>query len=211
MAPDALEAAVAAHVIERDDRTIRFTHPLLSSVLYRDLGEERRRVHGRIAGIVDDPLLHARHLALSTETPDGSVAAVLDEAAILAAARGAAAVAAELAEQALRLTPPDARDDRHRRALATARAHLAAGEWTRARAITTDLLAEMETGSLRAEALLLLARFEHDDLAVSVLAEALREASSHPALQAVIHIRLAWAERFRKGFRGGARGHASRT
>ena len=55
-------------------------------------------------------------------------------------------------------------------------------------------------GPLRAEALLLLAEFEHDDLAVPVLEEALREASSNPALQAAIHIRLARAERFRKGF-----------
>ena len=59
--------AVAAQVIERENGTIRFTHPLLSSVLYQDLGEERRGVHGRIAGIVDDPLLRARHLALSTD------------------------------------------------------------------------------------------------------------------------------------------------
>ena len=40
---DALEPAVAAHVIERENGTIRFTHPLLSSVLYRDLGDERRQ------------------------------------------------------------------------------------------------------------------------------------------------------------------------
>ena len=33
-----------------------------------------------------------------------------------------------------------------------------------------------------------------------VLEEALREATSHPALEARIHIRLAWAARFRKGF-----------
>ena len=36
---DALEPAIAAHVIERENGTIRFTHPLLSSVLYRDLGD----------------------------------------------------------------------------------------------------------------------------------------------------------------------------
>lgn len=179
----------------RSDSLTRF-FPRFST----DLGREQRRVHGRIAGIVDDPLLHARHLALSTETPDAGVASVLDDAAALAADRAAVAVAAELAEQALRLTPPDRRDERRRRALAAARAHLTAGEWTRARKIAADLLAEKETGPLRAEALLLLAEFEHDDLSVPVLAEALREASSHPALQARIHIRLAWAERFRKGF-----------
>jgi tetratricopeptide (TPR) repeat protein len=200
VAADALRPAFAANVIERENGTIRFTHPLLSSVLYQDLGEERRGVHERVAGIVDDPLLRARHVALSTESPDRGVAAVLDDAARLAADRGASAFAAELAEHALRLTPPDTGDGRHRRGLAAARAHLAAGEWTRARAIANDLLAEAESGPLRAEALLLLAEFEHDDLAVPVLAEALREASSRPVLQARIHVRLAWAERFRKGF-----------
>ena len=124
---------------------------------------------------------------------------MLDDAAALAADRGASAVAAELAEQALRLTPPDAREERHRRALAAARAHHAAGEWTRARTIATDLLAETEIGPLRAEALVLLAELESVDRAVALLEEALREAASRPALQSVIHCRLAWATRFRKG------------
>jgi len=115
---DALDAAAVANVIERENGTIRFIHPLLYSVLYRDLDEERRGVHERIAAIVDDPLLRARHLALSTDTPDATVAGVLDDAAQLATDRGASAVAAELAEQALRLTPVDGRDERHRRALA---------------------------------------------------------------------------------------------
>ncbi len=197
---DALDAAVAARVIERENGMIRFTHPLLSSVLYADLGEERRGVHARIAEIVEDPVLSARHLALSTDPPNAEVARWLDDAATLANDRGASAETAELAEQALRLTPPDRVDDRRRRALAAAHAHLAAGEWTRARTIATDLLAETEAGPLRAEALLLLAEFEHDDLAVPVLAEALREASSDPGLQARIRVRLAFAERFRKGF-----------
>ena len=118
----------------------------------------------------------------------------------LAADRGASAVAAELAEQALRLTPPDAHEERHRRALAAARAHQAAGEWTRARTIATDLLAETEIGPLRAEALVLLAELESVDRAVALLEEALREAASRPALQSLIHCRLAWATRFRKGF-----------
>src|SRR6266508_413170 len=123
---DALAPAAAAHVIERENGTIRFTHPLLSSVLYLDLGDERRSVHRRIARIVEDPLLRARHFALSSDAPDAPAAAVLEDAATLAAERGASAVAAELAEQALRLTPPDERDDRRRRALAAARAHRAA-------------------------------------------------------------------------------------
>src|SRR5439155_1575359 len=200
VAADALDPALAAQVIERQHGTIRFTHPLLSSVLYRDLGDERRNVHTRIAGIVEEPLLRARHLALSKEAPDAGVAGELDEAASLAADRGAAAVAAELAEQALRLTPLIGRDERHRRALAAARAHHAAGEWTRARTIAADLLAEAEIGSLRAEALVLLAELESVDRSVALLEEALREATSRPALQSVIQTRLAWATRFRNGY-----------
>jgi DNA-binding CsgD family transcriptional regulator len=194
---DALDPAFVAQVIEREHGAIRFTHPLLSSVLYRDLGEERRSVHGRLAGIVEDPLLRARHLALSRDTPDADVAAVLDDAASLAADRGASAIAAELAEQALRLTPSDGTNERHRRALAAARAHHAAGEWTRARTIATDLL---EIGALRAEALVLLAELESVDRAVELLEEALREAAARPALQSFIHCRLAWATRFRHGY-----------
>jgi DNA-binding CsgD family transcriptional regulator len=202
VATDALAPAAAVHVIERENGTIRFSHPLLSSVLYHDLGEQRRSIHRRIAEIVEDPLLRARHLALSSDAPDAEVAAVLDDAATLAVERGVSAVAAELAEQAVRLTPSGERDERRRRALAAARAHRAAGEWTRAQTIATDLLAERDIGALRVEALALLAEFEGLDRAVALLEEALREAQSRPALQARVQCRLAWATRFKKGFVG---------
>nr|MBA3245050.1 AAA family ATPase [Actinomycetota bacterium] len=188
IAPDALEAAVGAHVIERENGSIRFTHPLLSSVLYQCLsGEERRRLHERLAAIVDDPLVRARHLALATDGPDAGVAVVLDEAATRAVGRGAPAVAAELGEHALRLTPPDAEGDRQRRALASARAHRTAGEWIRARSIVTDLLSRTPTGSERAEALVLLAELESLDGSIDLLEEALGAAAASPALQSDIH------------------------
>ena len=199
---ESLEPALTARIIERDGTLIRFTHPLLSSVLYGGLGPERRRIHARIAEIADDPIVRARHLALATDAPDADVARMLDEAAALAEERGAGAVTSELAEQALRLTPPVMSNERHARALAAARAHLAAGEWTRARSIAADLLAEVDAGALRAETLLLLADFEHDDLAVPVLEEALGHAASDQRLQARIAIRLGWAQRFRSGFDG---------
>jgi DNA-binding CsgD family transcriptional regulator len=199
IAADALDPAAAAHVIERENGTVRFTHPLLPSILYRDLGEGRRRVHGRIAGVAEDPILRARHLALSKNAPDADVARALDDAARLAADRGASAVAAELAEQALRLSPPDADGERRRRALAAARAQSSAGEWTRAHMIATEL-AETETGAGRAEALILLAELEGIDRAGALLEEALQETASSPALQADIQCRLAWARRFRTGF-----------
>jgi DNA-binding CsgD family transcriptional regulator len=203
IAPDSLGAAVEAHVIEREDGIIRFTHPLLSSVLYQSLSSgERQSLHERLAAITDDPLVRARHLALATDRPDADIACVLDDAAAVAAGRGAAGAAAELGEHALRLTPPDGHDDRHRRALAAARAHGTAGEWTRARTIVADLLTQERTGLLRAEALLLMAELESVDRAVELLEEALREAAPRPALQAAIHSRLAWVGRFRKGYAG---------
>jgi DNA-binding CsgD family transcriptional regulator len=202
VAADALAPAAAAHVIEREHGSIRFTHPLLSSVLYGDLGAQRRSVHRRVAAIVDDPIARAHHLALAADAPDAEIAAVLDDAATLAVERGVPAVAAELAEQAVRLTPSQGCDQRRGRALAAARAHRAAGEWTRARTILTDLLAEGEIGPLRAEALALLAEFEGLDRAVALLEEALRESQSRPALQLRIQCRLAWATRFKEGFAG---------
>jgi DNA-binding CsgD family transcriptional regulator len=195
-----LEPALAAAVIERTDDAIRFTHPLLSSVLYRDLGDGRAAVHARLADLVDDQLVRARHLALSCDRPDADIAATLDDAASVAAALGASAVAAEFAEHALRLAPPGDHESRHRRALVAARAQLAAGEWTRARSIANELLAATHEGPPRAEILLFLSEFEIDDLAVPVLEDALREATGRPKLQAAIHIRLASARRFRKGF-----------
>jgi DNA-binding CsgD family transcriptional regulator len=192
-----LDPALAAGLIERTtDGTIRFTHPLLASVVYHSVSaDERRRAHRRLAQVVADPLDRARHLALSTESPDGRIAGSLEDAAALASTRGAPIAAAELAEHALRLTGPGAHSDRHRRALTAARVQRSAGEWPRARRILGDLLAERRTGSWRAEALVLLAELESVGRSVPLLEEALREAPS-AALQSEIHCRLAWATRF---------------
>jgi DNA-binding CsgD family transcriptional regulator len=195
----ALGAGVDANVIEVDGETVRFTHPLLSSVLYHDLGERRRSVHGLIAEIAQEPLLRARHLALSRDRPDDEVARILDAASRVAAYRGAPAVASELAEQALRLTPSKRRDERRRRAIAAAHAEQATGEWTRARTITTELLAEPELGSLRPEVLILRAELESVDRSVALLEEALRDPGADPALRFIVHCRLAWATRFNGG------------
>src|SRR5581483_8346935 len=196
----ALDPAFEAHIIERESGAIRFTHPLLSSVLYSDLGAERKVVHERVAAIVSDPAVRARHLALAAEEPDAAIAAALDDASAIAAARGASASSAELAEAALRLTPSREVGERHRRALAAARAHRASGEWTRARTIAIDLLGQSRLGALRADALLLLAELEGLGRAVPLLEEALHEATSRPALQAAIQCRLAFSTRFAKGF-----------
>jgi AAA ATPase domain len=72
---EALDPALVENVIELADGGVRFTHPLLASALYHGLGAgERQRVHRVLAGIVDDPLDRARHLALATDGPDAEIA-----------------------------------------------------------------------------------------------------------------------------------------
>ena len=146
--------------------------------------------------------MRARHLALAANGPDPVVAVALDDAAVIAAGRGASASAAELAEAALRMTPPNEVSKCHRRALVAARAHRSAGEWTRARTIAGELLEDSSLGSLRPDVLLLVAELEGLDRAIALLEEALHEATSRPALQAAIQCRLAWSARFAMGFDG---------
>ena len=205
---DALEPAYADHVIEVADGVIRFTHPLLASVLYQGAAPgARRRTHARLAEIVDDPVARIRHRVLAAEGPDVELAAALEEAADVAIARGAPIAAAELGEHALRATPRDGVEDRHRRAISAARAHSAAGDGARAEAIAVDLLAETQPGAARAEALVLLSELTRLDRTVALLLEALDEAAARPRLQALIHQRLAGFGRLTEGLVW-AEGHA---
>jgi DNA-binding CsgD family transcriptional regulator len=200
IASEALDPALAAQVVERTDGVIRFAHPLLASALYQGASrEERRRAHGRLAMIVTDQVDRGRHLALAAEEPDGEIAAALEEAAGLARARGAILAAAELGEHALRLTPPEALRDGHRRALSAATAQLEAGEARRARALVLDFLEWAPTGAPRAEALVLLSDIEEagaPERAIALRREALEAAVGLPRLQAEVHLRLGDILRF---------------
>ena len=207
---DALEPAVAARVVEHEDGTVRFTHPLLASVLYLGLSPgERRRAHRFLAGVVVDGLERARHLALSTEGPDPEIAAALEEAAAAAARRGAMVAAAELGEHALRLTPVTAVDDEHRRAIAVGQAHLAAGQVDRARMLGQALLDKNQNGAARAETLVFLSELESGPLQdrIALRRDALRDESVPAELRLRIHQRLALEVRFFDG-RSAAERHA---
>jgi predicted ATPase len=106
-AEDGLADALESRILELDGERLRFTHPLLgSAITSRSPPAQRRALHAGLAILVPDAEERARHLALSASGPDPAVAAALDEAARRARSRGAPAAAAELAEQALRLTPP---------------------------------------------------------------------------------------------------------
>ena len=111
----ALTEAVEAGVLVVDGEHVRASHPLIAAAAARDCpAPERRALHRRVADAVADDELRARHLALAAEEPDSALASTVSAAAATAARRGAAQAAAELADHALRLTPPDdpARVDR---------------------------------------------------------------------------------------------------
>jgi DNA-binding NarL/FixJ family response regulator len=149
-----LDAAAQAGVIELLGDSIRFTHPLLASIHFSSASpEQRRAIHRLLAGVVVDPEEQARHLALWADGPDEAVAARLTDVAERARARGALAAAAELAEQALFLTPAESIDDRHRRLLVAAELRYAAGDTTRARALLEEALQETSQRLERAELL----------------------------------------------------------
>ena len=193
---DALEPALAAHVVERVVGEIRFTHPLLASGLYRGLADgERRATHRLLGQLLQDPIAAARHLALAADGPDAEIADALDEAATEASIRGTPGVAAELGELARRLTPGEDGEGRRRRGIVAATALLRAGDVGRARTLADGILAEAPTGRPRAEALVLLSSVEvrsaRPERAVALREDALREAGDAPALRAAVHQWLA--------------------
>jgi DNA-binding CsgD family transcriptional regulator len=152
----ALVEAEEAGVLVSDGGRVRFSHPLLASVVYASASAERRRaLHERLAAIVEDPEERARHLALCTTEPDAAIAAQLEDAAQGAATRGAQQAAAELFAASRRLTPPQRVDEAARRALGEASALLAAGDVVGARALA-EPVAATACGSLRGQALYLL-------------------------------------------------------
>ena len=147
------EASRAGLIAIRDNR-VEFTHPLLRFVIARSLPPtRRRRLHARLAAVVDNPEERARHLALSVDRPDEHVAGELEAAAKRAIARGAAVAAAELLEQASTLTPADHSLDSARRRLAAAEAYFYAGDGRRSSNVLEQLLDVPMPPALRSQAL----------------------------------------------------------
>jgi DNA-binding CsgD family transcriptional regulator len=179
-----VEAIAAGAVALGPDGIVRFTHPLLASAVYDAIPAARRaEVHTRLANASSDIEERARHLALATQEPDAEVARFLDRAAAHARARGAPDAGAELAEQAVRLTPAADVEARENRMLAAAEFLLDLDVAASTR-VLDELLAAGVSGPRRVRALLLRCQTEHDaERSGQFAQEALEHAEGDRALR----------------------------
>ena len=194
----ALDEVERHDLVERAGDRVRLTHPLLGSTIYADAGPDRRRsVHLRISRAVDDPIERAWHLALATESADPQVASALDDAAAVAESRGAPAIAAELSELAVRLTPSEDAQAIRARAVARAERLFEAGDLEDAIAQMEDVVARAPSGPPKADVLHRLGHFEWMDARRirEHLDRALQEAGDDatPHLRCDLHRAMGWA------------------
>jgi DNA-binding CsgD family transcriptional regulator len=188
-----LDGGVRARILELDGDRLRFTHPLLrSAVAARETPSNRRSIHAHLAGVVVDPEQRARHLALATVEPDDDVAEALEGAARAASARGAPAAAADLAAQALRLTPASRLVYARRRLFGAAELLHRAGDGDRARALLDEACESAAPGNDRAAILAQRAQVEeHPQRRLDLFRQALAEVEHDDSLHAVIQLGLA--------------------
>jgi DNA-binding CsgD family transcriptional regulator len=194
----ALDRAVSAGVVLVEDDAVRFTHPLLASVIEEETPPDlRRRLHRRLAKLVSDAEERARHLALATEQPSASAAAALDEGAERALSRGAPDAAAELWDLAGRLTPPNDVAALRRRSSLSAEAHSRAGDVATAERLWREVVSMSSPGPERGAALDKLgevtAQARGWQGAVPIFTHALSEVGADPALRAEVECNLAYS------------------
>ena len=190
--PHAIGEAVRAGVLQTDGDDIRFSHPLLASVVYGSMSElDRRHLHATLAEIVDDGDLEGRgrHLALAATEPDARVADELERAAEQAARRGAPESASDLYDAASRLTPVDLHDALARRLLGAAESTSVEGR-SRARSLAERAVRLATLPTLQVRALRALGTLAwHDGSAregIEHLERARDVAADDPALRAAV-------------------------
>jgi DNA-binding CsgD family transcriptional regulator len=103
-----LQAAADAAIIELDERTVRFRHPLMrSAVMQAAPIERRRRAHDALAGALSDkPDRRVWHRAALISGTHEDIAAELEDAGRRARRRGAISVAATALRHAAELSEP---------------------------------------------------------------------------------------------------------
>jgi DNA-binding CsgD family transcriptional regulator len=192
----ALEEAEDAKIVDTHETNIRFAHPLYAAAVYASASHERRRrLHSRLAEVVDELEERVRHLALATtEGTDEPTAVAVHTAAREVAARGAPAAAAELVEHALRLGASGTAAETERIVDLAEYLH-AGGDSHRARQVLESVESWREKpAELQARAYLLLLELiywtEAALVAVEFGEQALADAAA-PEVAAAIHAKVA--------------------
>jgi DNA-binding CsgD family transcriptional regulator len=187
-----LSDAIAFDVLRIERDRLLFTHPLLAEATYASATPwERRAAHARLAVVAEEVIERAHHLARSVERPDDDVAHELERAAAEAATRGAPTTAADLAEQAARLSVEDS--ERDTRSIAAAEYRLVAGDPDGARVALQEVAARLLPGALRARVLALIAELTSTadpERSLELQLEALEEAREDPRRAAEIQLAL---------------------
>jgi DNA-binding CsgD family transcriptional regulator len=180
-------------VVAVEGNQLRFTHPILAHGVYSGAPPRRRReMHRRLAELVAEPELRARHLALSDATGKPQTIEALDTAAEMARGRGAPAAAAELLELAIGLG-----GDTAERRILSAVCHFNAGDAGRARAVLQQTVERPGPARLRAAALRLLGLWSLLDgssrEAAGLLERALGDVEDDLELRTLILVPLSFA------------------
>jgi tetratricopeptide (TPR) repeat protein len=192
-----LDDAIDADVLHIDQGRLRFTHPLLGvAALARLRPSTRLALHARLAAVSTDAEERAHHLVQPADgRPDTALAAAVEQGAGLSRARGAPEVAAELAEAAVQLTPPEDEASRCRRLVAVGYYRATAGEIDAACAHLTAALDRAPAGPARTDLpwrLGMLTALAGDTAAgVGLLETALAESGADPELRGTVTRKLA--------------------
>ncbi len=155
---DPLGPAEAAGLIRVGDGVLAFRHPVVRSLAYASApAADRADAHRALAEALPDETdgdRRAWHLAGAADGPDESVAALLEETAERAIARGGHAAAAQALERAARLSPE--RADRARRLFSASLSQRAGGDAAKARVLAQEARSLTDDPVLRADILFLL-------------------------------------------------------
>jgi DNA-binding CsgD family transcriptional regulator len=136
---DAIERAERAGVVATGTGRVVFAHPLYAAaVTSRAAASTLRRLHLRLADVVDDSVEAVLHAARAADEPDAALAARLSGIADELLGRAAAQHAAEYAVLAAQRSPADdpMRAERH---IVAARASFRAGDTETANRMLSDL------------------------------------------------------------------------
>lgn len=198
-----LAEAEGLGLIDVSSERLRFSHPLLREFVYAEAtSAARRQAHAQLAAVVDEPVENATHRALATQEANSELAAAIEEAAVVAGARGALGAAATLWRLAAERTPTDTRDDRARRLTSSADAAAAAGHLVESAEMAHLAVQAAISPETKVAALLLLvdAAWPERDQRIELLADAFAAAVGDDQLEARVRIMRSHSAYFDRRF-----------